>query len=136
MSTRLCVAALSVVTLVSMSAFAGGVVVSPFYTESAAVNPCTGADIVLIGDGTVRVHESDGHFVAHYSGAVTTSDGGTGRFDVQQVFQGDNVTVSSHDMESYANGDRTTFNLIIHITIVNGEITSQVQNVTGGCLGN
>jgi hypothetical protein len=90
------------------------------------VNPCTGQAITLTFASTVRVTEFDDHFVAHYSGTVTTTDGGSGHYRIQQVSNGDGhvTTQHNHDMEGYDNHQRVIFALILHTTVVDGEVKS------------
>jgi hypothetical protein len=108
----------------------------PIFQEVDDINPCTGGDITLTFEGTRRVQLVGDHRIVHAWGTVTTSDGYTGKFNRQLVFIGDRVeTRRFFDMEVGPNRERIRLTANLHITVVDGEITAEVDNARLVCIG-
>ena len=104
------------------------------------INPCTDAVITLTFAGTARIQEFDDYFIFVGKGTVETSDGYSGRFNRQFVFQGDQVAVLRfHDMEvSDETGQRVIFGVGLLVEVsVHGQLVVSFGPHTSGlrCVG-
>jgi hypothetical protein len=109
---------------------------SPFLIVFDDVNPCTGETATFRFEGTSRTQLVGEHRIVHIAGTVTTSDGWTGMFNRQLVFHGTDVSTRRFfDMEVGPDGQRQLFTSVLHITIVDGEIVTQVANPKLRCVG-
>ncbi|MGQ0796906.1 MAG: hypothetical protein ACT4OI_03445 [Methanobacteriota archaeon] len=122
-----------VIALTGMgSALAEAPITVPLFEEFEDLNPCSGEVIILTFTGTARISEFDGHFILVARGSVVTSDGFSGTFNRQFVFQDDRVTVLRfHDVEvSDETGQMIVFGvgLIVEIT-ANGEAVVSLLHI-------
>jgi hypothetical protein len=111
---------------------------TPLFEQFQDVNPCTGELITLTFTGVAVIHEVGDRFHLRGSGEVVTSDGYTGTFNRTFFFKGDQVaTLRFHDMEvNSVTGQRVVVSVIVHMTIVDGVVRSDVTHFSGPrCVG-
>jgi len=111
----------------------------PLAEQFDDLNPCTGEVATYTFTGTARIQEFDEHFVLVASGSVVTSDGFSGSFNRQFVFNGDRVVhLRFHDMEVRdATGQRIMFGVgLFHETSVQGQPVVSFTQFSGlRCVG-
>jgi hypothetical protein len=111
----------------------------PLFEQFDDLNPCTGAVVTYTFTGTARIQDFDAHFILVARGSVATSDGFSGSFNRQFVFQGDHVvTLRFHDMEVRdETGQRILFGVgLVHETSVNGQPVVSFTHFSGlRCVG-
>ena len=117
----------------------GAPIVVPLFVEFDDINPCTGVVIHLTFTGTARIQAFDDHFILVGKGTVLTSDGFSGTFNHQFVFQGDQMAVLRfHDMEvSDETGQRIIFGvgLVVEVS-VHGQAVVSFEHLSGlSCVG-
>lgn len=122
-----------------VQAAGGAPIVVPLFEEFDDLNPCTGEVVTYTFTGTARIKEFDDHFILVAKGTVVTSDGFSGSFNRQFVFQGDRVAhLRFHDMEvSDDTGQRIMFGVgLLHETSVAGETVVSFLHFSGlRCVG-
>ena len=111
----------------------------PLLEQFDDLNPCTGQVVTFTFTGVARIQQFDDHFVLVARGSVATSDGFSGSFNRQFVFQGDRVThLRFHDMEvRHATGQRIRFGVgMFHETSVQGQPVVSFTHFSGArCVG-
>ncbi|MGQ0797596.1 MAG: hypothetical protein ACT4OI_07030 [Methanobacteriota archaeon] len=111
----------------------------PLFEEFSDLNLCTDEVVTYTFTGTARISEFDGHFILVARGSVVTSDGFSGSFNRQFVFQDDRVTVLRfHDMEvSDETGQMIVFGvgLIVEISADGEPVVSFLQFSGLRCVG-
>ncbi len=141
---RASVGLLSVVILLFLAttgvqAGGGAPIVVPHSGWFDDLNPCTGDVVTYTLTGTERIQAFDDHFISHAKGTIVTSDGFSGSYNWQFVFQGDRVAhLRFHDSEvSDETGQRIMFGVaMIHETSVDGELVVSFLHFSGlRCVG-
>jgi hypothetical protein len=125
-------------SLVPVSAVPAPPVETPLFEVVQDINPCTGELITLTFTGVAVVHEREDRSHLRGFGEVITSDGYAGTFNRTFFFKGDQiVTLRFHDMElNSATGERVVISVIFHMTVVGGQVRSNVLNFSGPrCVG-
>jgi hypothetical protein len=125
-------------SLASTAAQAAAPIETPLFEQFQDINPCTGELITLTFTGVAVIHEIGDLFHLRGYGDVVTSDGYFGAFNRTFVFKGDQVaTLRFHDMEvNNVTGQRVVVTVIVHMTVVDGQVTSDVTHFSGPrCVG-
>ena len=122
-----------------VQAAGGPPIVVPLLEAFNDLNPCTGVVVTYTFTGTARIQAFDNHLILVGKGTVVTSDGFSGQFNRQFVFNGDRVVhLRFHDMEvSDETGQRIMFGVgLIHETSVEGQPVVSFEHFSGlRCVG-
>jgi hypothetical protein len=99
-------------------------------------NPCTGEVVTFDWEGTLRTHTVGDRTTWHISGTVVASDGFTGSFVHEVVFEGGVISTNvGMDMEANASKQRQMFHVVFHVTVVGGQTVASVDRVALTCIG-